>query len=89
MFYCSTNEELQATIQELLDLQAQLDLTRSEKEKFREEKTLLLEPLYCQMERLQAAKAENENLQKLLLESKSDCSVPDREKNLIELLKVL
>ncbi|XP_046683009.1 cytospin-A isoform X2 [Homalodisca vitripennis] len=85
--HCSTNEELQATIQELSDLQAQLDETRNERERYKEEKKMLLDSLCRQSERLYSAKTENINLQKLLHETADDINLPEREKKLIELLK--
>ncbi|KAG8327818.1 cell division [Homalodisca vitripennis] len=86
--HCSTNEELQATIQELSDLQAQLDETRNERERYKEEKKMLLDSLCRQSERLYSAKTENINLQKLLHETADDINLPEREKKLIELLKL-
>ncbi|XP_054279688.1 cytospin-A-like isoform X2 [Macrosteles quadrilineatus] len=80
----STNEELQATIQELADLQSQLEVSKTENEKLKEEQTMLLESLYRQTERLQAAKVENEDLQKSI---KEGVGVPEREKKLIDLLQ--
>ncbi|XP_044002880.1 cytospin-A isoform X2 [Aphidius gifuensis] len=88
----STNEELQATIQELSDLQAQLTELQTDNERLSEEKGVLLESLCRQTEKLEDSRTKVDTLQELLLkEDKPDDSSKgyntEREQKLVDLLK--
>ncbi|XP_039298994.1 cytospin-A isoform X1 [Nilaparvata lugens] len=85
----STNEELQATLQELADLQTQLTELQTDNERLGEEKGVLLESLCRQTERLEDARTKVDTLQGLLLDSSPGCpaSNSEREQKLVELLK--
>lgn len=63
----STNEELQATLQELTDLQDSVNELTSENEGLADEKYVLLESLCAQTEKLQNARLQIEQLKELLL----------------------
>lgn len=88
----STNEELQATLQELADLQTQLTELQGENERLSEEKSVLLESLCRQTERLEDSRTEVDTLKQLLYkdrENNSDReSIAEREQKLVDLLKV-
>lgn len=85
----STSEELQATLQELADLQVQLTELQSDNERLGEEKGVLLESLCRQTEKLEDARNKVDTLQELLLDpSKSETSFYEREQKLVALLKV-
>ncbi|KAL1428283.1 hypothetical protein MTO96_002678 [Rhipicephalus appendiculatus] len=62
----STNEELQATLQELTDLQDQLTDLQMENERCCDEKALLLESLCSQTEKLEECRSHNDHLRALL-----------------------
>ncbi|XP_034939563.1 cytospin-A-like isoform X2 [Chelonus insularis] len=88
----STNEELQATIQELSDLQAQLTELQTDNERLTEEKGVLLESLCRQTEKLEDSRSKVDTLQGLLLreEKPQDSSKgynTEREQKLVDLLK--
>ncbi|CAD6216038.1 GSCOCG00011246001-RA-CDS [Cotesia congregata] len=88
----STNEELQATIQELSDLQAQLTELQTDNERLTEEKGVLLESLCRQTEKLEDSRSKVNTLQGLLLkeEKLQDSSKgynTEREQKLVDLLK--
>lgn len=90
----STNEELQAALQELTDLQRQLTELQQENERLNEEKTLMFDSLCRQTERLNDSRQEVENLKQLLYRDRSDEtganqleSVVEREQKLVELLR--
>lgn len=89
----STNEELQATLQELSDLQDQVNLLQMETEQLENEKAVLYESLCSQTERLEDARSQVYKLKAMLFqeaEAKTSSS-PDTEKTqqeyLVELLK--
>lgn len=95
----STSEELQATLQELQDLQAQLGELNSENERLADEKAVLLESLCRQTERLEDSRTEVDTLKQLLYRdgsnvdfvtdgSLSNTTTAHREQKLVELLKV-
>lgn len=85
----STSEELQATLQELADLQTQLLELQTDNERLGEEKGVLLESLCRQTEKLEDARSKVDTLQDLLLDSnKSESSFSEREQKLVLLLKV-
>ncbi|XP_034230768.1 uncharacterized protein LOC117639325 isoform X2 [Thrips palmi] len=93
----STNEELQATLQELADLQAQLTEQQSENERLTEEKGVLLESLRWQTEKLEDSRAKVDTLHELLLREEAGSGPggggdaangqAEREQKLVELLK--
>lgn len=85
----STNEELQATLQELADLQSQLTELQSDNERLGEEKGVLLESLCRQTEKLEDARSKMGTLQELLLENPNAGGgvTTEREQKLVELLK--
>ncbi|XP_071448237.1 cytospin-A [Hetaerina americana] len=72
----STNEELQATLQELADLQAQLTELQSENERLSEEKSVLLESLCRQTEKLEDTRSRADTLEELLLGTPQSSSLP-------------
>lgn len=91
LFY-STNEELQATLQELTELQRQLTELQQDNERLLEEKNLMFDSLCRQTERLNDTRFEVENLKKLLYRDKDDTTdqletVVEREQKLVELLQ--
>lgn len=63
----STNEELQATLQELADLQAQLAELQSDNDRLADEKDVLYKSLCHQTEKLEDSRAQIGTLQELLL----------------------
>ncbi|XP_037289371.2 cytospin-A isoform X2 [Rhipicephalus microplus] len=96
----STNEELQATLQELTDLQDQLTDLQMENERCCDEKALLLESLCSQTEKLEECRSHNDHLRALLFghaspppQVSSSSSTPaveaqlSREQHYVELLK--
>uniref|UniRef100_A0A8D8PZQ6 Cytospin-A n=1 Tax=Cacopsylla melanoneura TaxID=428564 RepID=A0A8D8PZQ6_9HEMI len=88
--YC-TNEELQATLQELADLQNQLIDLQHTNETLGHEKSVLLESLCRQTEKLEDTRTKAETLQELLLSRDENqqgrLGVSEREGKLVELLK--
>jgi regulator of replication initiation timing len=86
---CSTNEELQATLQELADLQVQLTELQADNERLTEEKSVLLESLCRQTEKLEDSRTKVDTLQELLLHHDQAECCTEREQKLVELLKVL
>ncbi|XP_008215166.1 cytospin-A isoform X11 [Nasonia vitripennis] len=87
----STNEELQATIQELSDLQAQLTELQADNDRLAEEKGVLLESLCRQTEKLEDSRSKVDTLQGLLLRDEqpqeSKGYNTEREQKLVDLLK--
>lgn len=86
----STNEELQATLQELTDLQRQLTELQQENERLSDEKNLMFDSLCRQTERLNDSRSEVESLKQLLYQEKDDGqfeSAVEREQKLVALLK--
>ncbi|XP_011690449.1 PREDICTED: cytospin-B [Wasmannia auropunctata] len=88
----STNEELQATIQELSDLQAQLTELQADNERLTEEKGVLLESLCRQTEKLEDSRSKVDTLQGLLLREEQPQEASkgyntEREQKLVDLLK--
>ncbi|KAJ9594516.1 hypothetical protein L9F63_014053, partial [Diploptera punctata] len=83
----STNEELQATLQELADLQVQLTELQADNERLAEEKSVLLESLCRQTEKLEDSRSKVDTLQELLLHRDQGESCTEREQKLVELLK--
>lgn len=91
VFFFSTNEELQATLQELTDLQRQLTELQQENERLTDEKNLMFDSLCRQTERLNDSRSEVESLKQLLYQEKDDASqfesAVEREQKLVALLK--
>ncbi|XP_017048142.1 cytospin-A isoform X3 [Drosophila ficusphila] len=87
----STNEELQATLQELADLQTQLMDTQTENERLAEEKDVLFQSLCRQTEKLNESRTQISTLQELLLrdtkQAASEVSASEREQKLLDLIK--
>ncbi|PNF37013.1 hypothetical protein B7P43_G08061 [Cryptotermes secundus] len=83
----STNEELQATLQELADLQVQLTELQADNERLTEEKSVLLESLCRQTEKLEDSRTKVDTLQELLLHHDQVECCTEREQKLVELLK--
>ena len=85
----STNEELQATLQELADLQSQIIELQSDNERLAEEKDVIFQSLCRQTEKLEDTRMQIGTLQKLLLREpiQQDISSTEREQKLVELLK--
>lgn len=91
VYFFSTNEELQATLQELTDLQRQLTELQQENERLSDEKNLMFDSLCRQTERLTDSRSEVESLKQLLYQEKDDASqfesAVEREQKLVALLK--
>ncbi|XP_035896026.1 cytospin-A isoform X5 [Anopheles stephensi] len=85
----STNEELQATLQELADLQSQIMELQSDNERLVEEKDVIFQSLCRQTEKLEDTRTQIGTLQKLLLRepNQQDVAPTDREQKLVDLLK--
>lgn len=82
----STNEELQATLQELGDLQDSVNELTEENERLADERSVLLESLCTQTEKLEHCRTQIEQL-KCLLISGDLPNKSDRDQHLLELLK--
>ncbi|CAH1802237.1 unnamed protein product [Owenia fusiformis] len=87
----STSEELQATIQELTELQDTVNCLQNENDKLADERAVLLESLCSQTEKLENGRMQIEHLKNLLWGgSDTTCSpgnLSERELQLIELIK--
>jgi cytospin len=87
----STNEELQATLQELADLQSQILELQSDNERLAEEKDVIFQSLCRQTEKLEDTRSQIGTLQKLLLrdptQQDGNGGTTDREQKLVDLLK--
>jgi septal ring factor EnvC (AmiA/AmiB activator) len=85
----STNEELQATLQELSDLQDQLTDLQVEVETLNNEKRVIFDSLYSQTEKLEDCRQQNNNLKQLLFTKAQDPSFcqSDREQRLLDLIR--
>lgn len=85
----STSEELQATIQELADLQQQLSVIQTDNDRLSEEKDVLFQSLCRQTEKLEDSRTKIGKLQELLLRDSDQLDTvlsSQYEKNLLELL---
>lgn len=82
----STNEELQATLQELGDLQHSVNELTEDNEQLTNEKHILLESLCTQTEKLEHCRTQIEQLKALLI-SGNFPERSEREQQLLELLK--
>ncbi|XP_076330743.1 cytospin-A-like [Tachypleus tridentatus] len=88
----STSEELQATLQELADLQDQVSELHLENEQLRNEKAVLLESLCSQTEKLEECREQIEHLKHLLFEQYEDGTeatqkASDKERHMVEIPK--
>lgn len=85
----STNEELQATLHELADLQSQLSDIQSVNERLTDEKDVLFQSLCRQTEKLEDSRTQIGTLQELLLRESNthEAANNEREQKLLELLK--
>ncbi|KAG0713981.1 Cytospin-A [Chionoecetes opilio] len=87
--YC-TNEELQATLQELEDLREQLTECSLEVQQMQEEKQVILESLTQQTEKLAESRSQNDTLKHMVIqqsENSQDLSQCEKTQRLMELLK--
>lgn len=85
----STSEELQATLQELADLQNQLVALQTDNDRLSEEKDVLFQSLCRQTEKLEDSRTKIGKLQELLLRDSGELDTvlsSQYEKNLLELL---
>lgn len=83
----STNEELQATLQELTDLQQTVNSLTEENEQLSNEKSVLLASLCAQTEKLENCRMQIEHMKAILM---TDVAVADRSENerlLVELIR--
>ncbi|XP_013786548.1 cytospin-A-like [Limulus polyphemus] len=88
----STSEELQATLQELTDLQDQVTELQLENEQMRSEKAVLLESLCSQTEKLEDYREQVEHFKPLLFRlyeegAETAQSASEREEHILVLLK--
>lgn len=85
----STNEELQATLQELADLQNQVLELQNDNERLSEEKDVIFQSLCRQAEKLEETRSQVDTLQKLLLRDPSNQqdTTSEREQKLMDVLK--
>lgn len=85
----STNEELQATLQELADLQNQVLELQNDNERLTDEKDVIFQSLCRQTEKLEDTRGQVETLQKLLLRDpdQENTTSTERELKLVDLLK--
>lgn len=85
----STNEELQATLQELADLQNQVLELQNDNERLSDEKDVIFQTLCRQTEKLEDTRSQVETLQKLLLRdpNQPETASSEREQKLMDLLK--
>lgn len=86
----STNEELQATLQELADLQSQLTEVQTDNDRLNEEKDVLFQSLCRQTEKLEDSRNKIVKLQELLLRDADQSDIvttTEREQKLLDLLK--
>lgn len=85
----STNEELQATLQELADLQNQVLELQTDNERLSDEKDVIFQSLCRQTEKLEDTRGQVETLQKLLIRDpdSQDSTSSEREQKLVDLLK--
>ncbi|KAL3857678.1 hypothetical protein ACJMK2_012320 [Sinanodonta woodiana] len=82
----STNEELQATLQELGDLQDAVNQLQEENERLADERSVLLESLCAQTEKLEHCRTQIEQLKRLLISGDLP-NKSERDQHLLELLK--
>jgi len=87
----STNEELQATLQELSDLQDQVNILQMENEQLETEKAVLYESLCSQTEKLEESRNQVYRLKSMLFQENQAKSTPETDKThneyLVDLLQ--
>ena len=83
----STNEELQATLQELIDLQHSVNELSSENERLADERSVLLESLCAQTEKLENCRLQIEHLKVLLVSESEGAERSENERQLVALIK--
>lgn len=83
----STNEELQATLQELGDLQDAVNELTCENESLADEKSVLLESLCAQTEKLENARLQIEHLKVLLVTEAEGRDRSENERQLMGLIQ--
>ena len=83
----STNEELQATLQELTDLQDSVNELSSENERLADERSVLLESLCAQTEKLENCRMQIEHLKVLLVSESEGGERSENERQLVALIK--
>lgn len=85
----STNEELQATLQELADLQNQVLELQTDNERLSDEKDVIFQSLCRQTEKLEDTRGQVESLQKLLIRDpdQQDTVSTERDQKLVDMLK--
>lgn len=91
----STSEELQATLQELNDLQEQVTELQFSNEQLELDKSFLLETLCAQTKKFEICTNNVDKLKKMIIDQYNDqekqsiLSPTDREEQLVEMLKIL
>lgn len=98
----STSEELQATLQELNDLQEQVSELQISNEQLELDKSFLLETLCSQTKKLETYSVNCDKMQKLIIQQYEDCEgennvdseqtflkPSEREEQLVEMLKMI
>src|SRR6218665_3052709 len=83
----STNEELEATLQELADLQDTVNRLTVELENMNDEKSIVLESLCARTEKLENARLQIEHLKALLIQDSDNYDRSENERQLMALLK--
>ena len=83
----STNEELQATMQELIDLQDAVNDLSNENERLADERQVLLESLCAQTEKLENCRMQIEHLKALLVSESEGGDRSENERQLVGLIK--
>lgn len=83
----STNEELQATLQELTDLQDSVNELTGENERLADERTVLLESLCAQTEKLENCRLQIEHMKVLLVSESEGKERSENERQLVALIK--
>jgi cytospin len=84
----STNEELQATLQELADLQSQVLELQTDNERLSDEKNVIFQSLCRQTEKLEDTRSQVESLKLLLHDPDQPTSASsEREQKLVDMLK--
>lgn len=82
--FCSTSEELQATLAELADLQSQLADAHADNERLADEKQVLLESLCRQTEKLEDSRTKVALYAKLGISTAVGCTYKTRRRDEME-----
>ena len=83
----STNEELQATVQELVEMQKTVNELQEENERLADERAVLLASLCAQTQKLENCRVQIEHLKALLLSDGDAIDRTEYEQQLAELVK--